>query len=118
MTPPKNDDTATAPDAERPDSVADVSANAALEHTNGGTTTRSDLHDAGVPMTQGSPDEPIGPEDALGNDATRGDYSDRTEAGPHMVAVPLTEEERQAYRDRGEEVPRSKLVEQTPANPA
>jgi hypothetical protein len=65
----------------------------ALEHTNGGVTTR-DAMDAGVAMVQGSPDEPVGPEDALGPDPTRGDYSDRLVSGPSMVSEVIPEEER------------------------
>jgi hypothetical protein len=33
--------------------------------------------DLGVPMLPGSPDERVGPEDALGVGPTRGDYRDR-----------------------------------------
>lgn len=33
--------------------------------------------DLGVPMLPGSPDEPVGPEDALGEGPTRGDYRGR-----------------------------------------
>lgn len=51
--------------------------NAKLEHTEGGTTTRDDATDVGVPMLAGSPDEPVGPEDALGPGPKRGDYRDR-----------------------------------------
>lgn len=40
-------------------------------------TTRSDALDLGVPMLPGDPNEPIGPEDALGEGPTRGDYRDR-----------------------------------------
>lgn len=60
-----------------PDSVASPADNADLEHTEGGTTTRMDATDLGVPMLPGSPDEPVGPEDALGPGPTRGDYRDR-----------------------------------------
>lgn len=48
-----------------------------LEHTEGGVTTRDDATDLGVPMLPGSPNEPVGPEDALGVGPKRGDYSDR-----------------------------------------
>jgi hypothetical protein len=57
--------------------VATDEENAKLEHTEGGSTTRDDAHDMGVPMLPGSPDEPVGPEDALGEGPTRGDYRDR-----------------------------------------
>jgi len=40
-------------------------------------TTRDDSHDLGVPMLPGSPDEPVGPEDALGEGPKRGDYRER-----------------------------------------
>jgi len=40
-------------------------------------TTRDDKLDLGVPMLQGSPEEPVGPEDALGLGPKRGDYTDR-----------------------------------------
>jgi hypothetical protein len=74
-----------------------------LEHTEGGATTR-DAMDAGVPMTPGQPDEPIGPEDAMGPGPKRGDYSDRIDAGPHMV----TRVNPDADVDKGE--PRYELV--------
>lgn len=62
--------------------------NAKLEHTEGGTTTRDDATDMGVPMLPGDPSEPVGPEDALGPGPKRGDYSDRlgeTNYQPHEV---------------------------------
>lgn len=55
--------------------VASTEANDALEHSEGGQTTRSDRTDLGVPMLPGSPDEPVGPEDAFGDGPKRGDYS-------------------------------------------
>lgn len=42
-----------------------------------GTTTRDDALDLGVPMLPGSGNEPVGPEDALGEGPKRGDYSKR-----------------------------------------
>lgn len=57
--------------------VADQQQNEGLKHTAGGVTTRDDANDLGVPMQAGKPDEPVGPEDALGVDATRGDYTKR-----------------------------------------
>ena len=63
-------------------------ANAKLEHSQGGTTTRDDATDMGVPMLPGSPDEPQGPEDALGPGPKRGDYSKRlgdSNYQPHEV---------------------------------
>jgi hypothetical protein len=48
-----------------------------LKHTNGGTTTRDDATDLGVPMLPAKPGEKQqGPEDAL-DPNTRGDYSNR-----------------------------------------
>ncbi|MCA1569761.1 MAG: hypothetical protein LC798_05450 [Chloroflexi bacterium] len=58
-------------------SVADSKANAKLSHSQGGTTTRDDATDLGVPMLAGSPGEPQGPEDALGVGPKRGDYTGR-----------------------------------------
>ena len=63
--------------ADAADPVATEGENAKLEHTQGGVTTRDDRNDLGVPMLPGSPDEPQGPEDALGEGPTRGDYTDR-----------------------------------------
>lgn len=54
--------------------VAQGADNAKLKHTEGGATTRDAL-DNGVPMLQGKPEEPVGPEDALGKGPKRGDYS-------------------------------------------
>jgi hypothetical protein len=115
--------------SERPaDSVASPAENDRLEHTRGGSTTRDDRLDAGVPMKQGEEGttEPVGPEDALGPDATRGDYSGRIDSGPHMVAVPTSADERQGEElkdDDGNVIgrepgPHSKLVEQTAADQA
>ena len=59
------------------DNIANRDDNAKLEHSVEGTTTRDDVLDLGVPMLPGSPDEPQGPEDALGEGPTRGDYSGR-----------------------------------------
>jgi hypothetical protein len=61
-----------------------VRANAALEHTMGGSTTRDDLNDLGVPMTQGGPDEPAGPEDALGDLARSGATTATASARPSI----------------------------------
>lgn len=57
--------------------VASQEQNDNLEHSADGVTTRADALDVGVPMLPGSPDEPIGPEDALGESPTRGDYRGR-----------------------------------------
>ncbi len=72
-------DLATLSDVEdaTPENVASPADNAALEHSVEGTTTRDDALDLGVPMLPGSPDEPVGPEDALGDGPKRGDYTGR-----------------------------------------
>jgi|SRR3954466_15756298 hypothetical protein len=65
-------------------------SNADLEHSEGGTTTRDDATDMGVPMLPGSADEPQGPEDALGPGPKRGDYSKRlgdANYQPHEVVA-------------------------------
>jgi hypothetical protein len=75
------------------DNIASPEENARLEHSVEGVTTRDDALDLGVPMLPGSPDEPIGPEDALGEGPTRGDYSGRIgEANyqPHQT-VPVAD---------------------------
>ena len=58
------------------DAVATLAQNDRLKHSVEGVTTRDDGMDLGVPMLPGSPDEPVGPEDAAGG-ITRGDYSSR-----------------------------------------
>lgn len=72
--------------------VASESENAKLAHSEGGTTTRDDVLDLGVPMMPGDPSEPVGPEDALGVGQTRGDYRARLGSAayqPHTtVPVP------------------------------
>lgn len=71
--------------------VATTEQNAQLEHTKGGTTTRQDVTDMGVPMLPGSGNEPQGPEDALGPGPKRGDYTNRIGGSsyqPHEV-VPV-----------------------------
>jgi hypothetical protein len=68
--------------------VADRTANLDLEHSRGGATTRT-ANDVGVPMIQGDPTEPVGPEDAFGAGPTRGDYSQRTHQGPHLEMTPV-----------------------------
>jgi hypothetical protein len=73
------------------DPVATDADNAKLKHSQGGVTTRDDATDAGVPMLPGSPDEPQGPEDALGVGPKRGDYTGRigdSNYHPHQV-VPV-----------------------------
>jgi hypothetical protein len=85
---------------------AKAARDAGLKHTAGGATTR-DAMDAGVPMTPGEADEPIGPEDAGGLTPTRGDYSDRIDRGPHMVTI-----DRGPHVDTDAGEPRYVLVEQ------
>ena len=71
-----NDQTKNDKPATESDAVATLAENQRLEHSVDGVTTRDDGMDLGVPMLPGSPDEPIGPEDAAGG-ITRGDYSSR-----------------------------------------
>lgn len=76
--------------------VASESENQRLEHSAGGVTTRDDALDLGVPMLPGSPNEPVGPEDALGEGPKRGDYTDRigpSSYHPHEVR-PTSAEDR------------------------
>lgn len=71
--------------------VATAEENAKLEHSDetAPQTTRDDALDVGVPMLQGSPDEPVGPEDALGEGPKRGDYRERIIGIPtETVPVP------------------------------
>lgn len=51
----------------------------------GAKTTRDDPLDQGVPMLQGSPAEPQGPEDAFGEGQKRGDYGQRVGAAIGMA---------------------------------
>jgi hypothetical protein len=101
------------------DVIADVSANLNLKHSAGGTTTRDDSTDVGVPMKQGDPSEPQGPEDALGRGPKRGDY--RTRIGPdsyhphEVVAVDNPEPGKpiarvEAQRPRADEIGEEKGV--------
>ena len=82
-----------------------------LKHTAGGATTRDGM-DAGVPMTPGKPDEPVGPEDAFGPGLKRGDYRDRVDQGPHMVTEVIPEKERVADGPIYRLVPADKAVAQ------
>jgi hypothetical protein len=70
-------------EAKAEEGVATQAENDRLEHTRGGTTTRDDALDAGVPMEAGAAHEPVGPEDALGRGPKRGDYSERVVGSPH-----------------------------------
>ena len=103
-----------------PKSKSSTVDNDALEHTRGGATTRDGM-DAGVPMTPGQANEPVGPEDALGPGPKRGDYRDRLVTGPPMVTRVIPEDERQrraealatdglTAADALAEVPMSELV--------
>ncbi|MBA2439576.1 MAG: hypothetical protein H0V50_02750 [Thermoleophilaceae bacterium] len=78
------------------ESIASDADNRKLKHTEGGVTTRDDALDAGVPMLPGSPDEPQGPEDALGIGSKRGDYTGRIGPDsyqPHQsVPIPASEQ--------------------------
>jgi len=93
--------------------IASSKDNAALKHSQGGVTTRDDALDAGVPMLPGSPDEPQGPEDALGSGLKRGDYTGRIGPSgyePHQsVSVPDAEDGEsrvrlEAQRPRAEQI--------------
>lgn len=72
---PDQDQGTTTPSSDTTDDVASPAENDRLEHSQGGVTTRDDATDLGVPMKPGSPDEPVGPEDALGDGPKRGDYT-------------------------------------------
>ncbi len=66
-----------------------------LRHTMGGATTKDDATDLGVPMLPGDPNEPQGPEDALGEGPKRGDYRERIGPAnyqPHEVRLASPEE--------------------------
>lgn len=94
--------------------IASTEENEALEHTEGGGTTR-DGTDAGVPMMQGDASEPVGPEDAFGEGQKRGDYSQRV-GGSHAESVPIKGGGEPVLDEDGNVVdisPRSKLVSQT-----
>jgi hypothetical protein len=84
------------------DATASESENAKLKHSEGGTMTRDDKGDLGVPMLPGDPSEPVGPEDALGDGPKRGDYSQRVgDANYHPHNGP--EAQRPKAEDRGDE---------------
>lgn len=81
---------ATSPQLEKA-GIASEAQNDKLSHTEGGITTRDDKTDLGVPMLQGDGSEPVGPEDALGLGAKRGDYTNRIGGSayqPHEI-VPV-----------------------------
>jgi hypothetical protein len=75
------------------ETTATAKANARLEHSKGGVTTRDDATDVGVPMLPGDASEPQGPEDALGIGPKRGDYTNRLGGSsyqPHET-LPVTD---------------------------
>jgi hypothetical protein len=82
--------------------VASESQNDKLKHSEGGTTTRDDATDLGVPMLQGDPSEPVGPEDALGDGPKRGDYSRRL-GSDHYAPHRGAEAQAPKASDQGEE---------------
>ena len=95
---------------ETQDEIASPRQNAKLEHSRGGVTTRDDLLDAGVPMLPGDPQEPVGPEDALGVGPKRGDYTSRV--GPSSYQPHTTELIPEEEREPGG--PTMRLVPQRP----
>lgn len=82
-----SEETTSTIDAKTQAGVATAEQNAALEHSDSGKTTRDGL-DAGVPMIQGDPTEPTGPEDAFGKGPKRGDYAERTGGVNSLVSRP------------------------------
>ena len=92
------------------ESVASEAQNSKLEHSQGGVTTRDDATDLGVPMLPGQPDEPTGPEDALGVGPKRGDYSNRIGSASYQPHESLraedgkvqVEAQRPRVEDRGD----------------
>lgn len=84
------------------DATASESENAKLDHSEGGTTTRDDKGDLGVPMLPGDPSEPQGPEDALGDGPKRGDYTGRVGEGVYHPHAGF-EAQRPKAEDRGDE---------------
>ena len=83
-----------------------------IPHTAGGTTTRDDPGDLGVPMRPLAPGEAPrqGPEDALDPEA-RGDYRDRLGGGRHTTT-------RARYRHRYDLAPEIERVDQGPRDAA
>lgn len=96
------DPEATVPEVtESAEGVASTKENKKLKHSRGGETTRDDRLDLGVPMLQGDPSEPVGPEDALGEGPKRGDYSQALGYEgyrPHQGNIP----QKPRASDRGE----------------
>jgi hypothetical protein len=82
-----------------------------------GTITKDDATDAGAPMLPGSPGEPQGPEDALGEGLKRGDYADRIGSQQHAESAATADGGEPVYGgEDGDEVvdvkPRSELRSQ------
>lgn len=93
-----------------PDNVASPQENADLAHSDetAPASTRTDATDTGVPMLPGSPDEPVGPEDALGDGPKRGNYAGRV--GPSGYEPTYTER----IPDAKPGEPHTRLVAQRP----
>lgn len=62
-----------------------------LEHTEGGTHTRTDTTDVGVPMAPPEGPQTVGPEDAAGLEPTRGNYGGRVSRGTTTELIPEAE---------------------------
>ena len=69
-----------------------------------GVTTRDDANDLGVPMLAGSPNEPTGPEDALGEGPKRGDYTDRVGPANYQPHAPSSDGKLAPQRPNASEV--------------
>lgn len=82
---------------------ASQEANEKLEHSVEGSTTRDDNLDVGVPMLQGDPSEPPGPEDALGAGPKRGDYASRQDGSDHYETVPNPKAGEPIYAGKGDD---------------
>ncbi len=80
-----------------------------LRHTAGGVTTRDDALDSGAPMLAGAPSEPVGPEDALGSGAKRGDYRELIGDRRYQQSVPNPD-----YDRSDPSSPASVLIDQNP----
>lgn len=102
--------------------VAQVADNERLKHTvelegdeGQAVTTRDDLLDLGVPMVQGAPSEPQGPEDAFGEGPKRGDYTSRLGGVLSQEARPVPGGGEPIYDDAGniaDFTPHTVLVDQ------
>lgn len=80
-----------------------------LKHSAGGSTTRDDALDSGVPMLAGDASEPSGPEDALGSGKKRGDYSEVVGDRQFYASVPNPD-----HDPSDPDSPASVLVHQNP----